>query len=134
MPFINIKIAGPTLAPEQICRLQQRTTSLIADGLGRKSELTSVQVEQAPITGWSIGATSARITAHIDVKVPAGANTPEDKARFIAEANALLKQVLGAELPTATYVAIEEILADAWGYDGLTQEQQLRSTQQSAAA
>lgn len=134
MPFVNIKIAGPTLAPEQICRLQKRTTNLMADVFGKKSELTSVQVEQAPIAGWSIGAASARITAHIDAKMPASANTPEDRARFIAEANALLKQVLGAELPIATYVAIEEIPGDAWGYDGVTQEQRRRSTRQSVAA
>ncbi len=34
--------------------------------------------------------------------------------------NAMLKELLGP-LPAASYVAIHEIPADAWGYDGLTQ-------------
>jgi 4-oxalocrotonate tautomerase len=134
MSFVNIKISGPTLAPEQICRLQQRTTSLMADVLGKKTELNSVLVEQTAITGWSLGATSAWVTAHVDAKVAAGTYTPEGKASFIAEVNALLRQILGAELPIASYVAIDEIPDDAWGYDGLTQEHRKRTARQSAAA
>jgi len=37
----------------------------------------------AVITGWTIDATAARVVAHVDAKVTAGTNTPEEKARFI---------------------------------------------------
>jgi len=33
----------------------------------------------------------------------------------------LLKSVVGAAPPVATYVVIDEVPGDAWGYDGLTQ-------------
>jgi 4-oxalocrotonate tautomerase len=122
MPFINIKIAGPTLSSEQISQLQQHTTDLMANVLGKNPGLTAVLVEQVASQGWSVGRSPVRVAAHLDAKITAGTNSSEQKARFIAEANALMHAVLGAELPVATYVVVDEISGDAWGYDGLTQE------------
>ena len=124
MPFVTIKTAGPGLTASQVERLQTGATRLMAGTMRKKAELTAVLVEQVPATGWSVGGVPVPVAAHLDVKVTAGTNTAEEKARFIAEAAALLKEVLGAEaLPVATYVVIDELPADAWGYDGLTQEQ-----------
>jgi 4-oxalocrotonate tautomerase len=132
MPFVNIKVAGPTLAVDQITRLQQGATELMARVLGKKPELTAVLVEQVPLQGWAVGAGTVRVAAHLDAKVTAGTNTFEEKSRFIAEANALLKQVLGAELPVASYVVVDEVPGDAWGYDGLTQEYRRLAAQRPA--
>jgi 4-oxalocrotonate tautomerase len=121
MPFINVKLAGMTLAPEQTHRLQTEITSLMASVLRKKAELTSVLVEQVPAAGWSIGGKPLTVAAHLDAKVTAGTNTVDEKARFVAAAHALLKAVLGPDLPTATYVVVDELPANAWGYDGLTQ-------------
>ncbi|MDR3374868.1 MAG: tautomerase family protein [Ancalomicrobiaceae bacterium] len=121
MPFLNIKIAGAPLAPESIRRLQQQATSLMAVVLGKRAELTSVLVEEVPVAGWSVGGAPLTVAAHLDAKVTAGTNTAAEKARFIAEAHALLKTIAGPDLPIATYVVVDELPADAWGYDGLTQ-------------
>lgn len=123
MPFVTIKTAGPALTASQVERLQTGATRLMAGTMRKKAELTAVLVEQVPAAGWSVGGVPVPVAAHLDVKVTAGTNTAE-KARFITEAAALLKEVLGAEaLPVATYVVIDELPADSWGYDGLTQEQ-----------
>jgi 4-oxalocrotonate tautomerase len=121
MPFVNIKIAGLTLTSEHTRHLQKEATALMAGVLGKKAELTSVLVEQAPASGWSIGGQPLVVAAHLDAKVTAGTNTAAEKARFIAGAHALLKSVAGPELSVATYVVVDELPADAWGYDGLTQ-------------
>jgi 4-oxalocrotonate tautomerase len=135
MPFINLKIAGPTLAPEQIARLHQRVTDLMADTLGKSPDLTAVLVEQVAPQGWSVGRHKVAVAAHLDAKVTAGTNDAEQKARFIAEANQLLHEVLGGALPLATYVVIDEVAADGWGYDGLTQRhRQFSATPRAAAA
>jgi 4-oxalocrotonate tautomerase len=81
-----------------------------------------VLIEQVSAAGWSIGAKPVTVAGHLDMKVTEGTNTPEEKARFIAAAAQLLKDVLGPELPTATYVVVHEVPADSWGYDGLTQD------------
>jgi 4-oxalocrotonate tautomerase len=123
MPFVNIKIAGPNLSPEQLHRLHAGVTALMADVMHKKAELTAVLVEQVPAHSWAIGGNNVRAAAHLDVKVTEGTNTAVEKARFIGEAMQLLKNVLGAEeLHPATYVAIDEVAADAWGYDGRTQD------------
>jgi 4-oxalocrotonate tautomerase len=123
MPFVSIKISGPTLAVEQVRRLQQRTTDLLNSALGKNADLASIVVEQVAAPGWAVGRTPARVAAHLEARVTAGTNTSEEKARFIAEADSLLRHVLGPELPVATYIVVAEVAPDAWGYGGLTQEQ-----------
>jgi 4-oxalocrotonate tautomerase len=127
MPFIRITVAGPTLAPEQVSRLQTEMTQLMASVLGKNADLTSVLVEQPAVAGWAIGGAPARIAAHVDATITAGTNSPEEKARFIERAMRLLKSVLGTELSPATYVVITEVPAHSWGYDGRTQESRMQA-------
>ena len=119
MSFVTIRIAGPTLAPGQVRRLQESATDLMAGVLGKDPELTAMLVEP--------------VAAHLKAKVTAGTNTAEEKARFVAAADALLRHVLGAELPVATYVVVDEVPGGAWGYGGLTQEHRRRVAADGAA-
>ena len=82
---------------------------------------------------WTIGGEPVPVAAHLDVKVTRGTNTHEEKARFVAAVAAMFRQVLGPDLPLATYVVIDEIEADAWGYDGITQEERRLLRAQAAA-
>ncbi len=132
MPFINVRLAAPAVTPEQIAHIQKTVTSLMADILGKKTELVAVLVEHVPGGGWSVGGQPVAVAAHLEAKVSAGANTAEEKARFISEAHKLLSDVLGADLPIATYVVLHEVPGDAWGYAGLTQAH--RATARAAAA
>lgn len=127
MPFVNIKVAGPTLTPAQLTRLHDGATRLMAGIMRKKAELTAVLVEPVAAAGWSVGGAPVPVAAHLDVKITAGTNTAEEKAHFLLEASNLLKEVLGADaLPVATYIVIDEVAADAWGYDGLTQDHRRR--------
>jgi 4-oxalocrotonate tautomerase len=127
MPFIRITASGPTLAPEQVSRLQNEMTELMAAVLRKNADLTSVLVEQPAVGGWAIGRAPARTAVHVDATVTAGTNSPEEKARFIDRTMRLLRSVLGAELSPATYVVVTEVPAQAWGYDGRTQESRLQA-------
>jgi 4-oxalocrotonate tautomerase len=133
MPFVNAKIAGPTLAPEQVSRLQRELTDIMVDTLGKDPAITSVLIEQVPARGWSIAGAAAHVLAHVSARITAGINSAEEKARFIAQTHALLKRILGGGLPVATYVIVDEIAPDAWGYDGITQQHRAAATQQPAA-
>ena len=129
MPFIHVRVARARLGSEQIHRLQHGVTAMMAGVLRKKAELTSVLVKEAPVADWSIGGKPIAVAAHLDAKITAGTNTTAEKARFIADANALLKTVVGAALPVATYVVIDEVPGDAWGYDGLTQAHRATANQ-----
>jgi 4-oxalocrotonate tautomerase len=122
MPFIRITVSGPTLASNQVSLLQVEMTELMASVLGKRADVTSVLVEQAASAGWAIGGKRVKIAVHVDATITAGTNSAEEKARFIEKTMRLLKSVLGSELHPATYVVVTEVPANAWGYDGRTQE------------
>src|SRR6516162_10463775 len=109
MPFVNIKVAGPTLAPEQIQRLQREATRLMADVMHKKHELTAVVVQQVGASRWTVGATPVRAAAHLDVKVTAGTNTSDEKRRFLSEAMQLLRTIIGSGLNPVCYVVVHEV-------------------------
>lgn len=132
MPFVNVKVAGPTFAPEQVRRLQLRTSELMVSELDRDPAVISILVEQPAISGWSVSGRAALVAAHVDAKITTGTATPEQKANFIRAANQLVKQVLGGDLAVATYVTVTEIPADSWGYDGLTQAERIAAKRPAA--
>ena len=108
MPFIHVKVAGPTLAPEQVRRLQRRMTDLSDQTLGAMSGPAAVLVEPVAVTGWTIDANPAQIVAHVELKGIAGHHPDEhQKARLIQETAALLKRVLGAPLESVSFVIID---------------------------
>ena len=129
MPFITVKVAGRPLEQHQVVDIQRGITSLMADVLNKVGPLVGVLVEQVPTAGWSVGAQPVTRTAQVDAIVSAGTNTPEQKARFIAETNAMLKSVLGPELSEISYVVVHDVPGSSWGYGGLTQEHRAKQRQ-----
>jgi 4-oxalocrotonate tautomerase len=100
----------------------------------KNADLTAVVVDEAPLHGWSIGGAPVPVAAYLDVKVTRNTNSADEKERFIALAAALLREVLGDGLPVATYVVVDEIAPDAWGYGGLSQEARRRAASSVNAA
>lgn len=122
MPFIRITVFGPTLAPEQVAHLQNETTDLMESALGKVANLTGVLVEQPSAASWTIGRNPARVAVHVHATITAGTNSAIEKARFIELAMNLLRNTFGSELSPATYIVLDEVSAQSWGYDGRTQE------------
>ncbi|HTG08160.1 MAG TPA: tautomerase family protein [Bradyrhizobium sp.] len=122
MPFIRVTVSGPTLAPKQVVLLHTEITQLMASVLGKRADLTSVLVEQPAAADWAIGGTAVKVAVHVEATITAGTNSPEQKARFIEKTMQLLTSVLGSELNPVTYIVVNEVPANAWGYDGRTQE------------
>jgi 4-oxalocrotonate tautomerase len=125
MPFVRMTVSGPALSPKQVGLLHTEITQLMASVLGKRADLTSVLVEQPATADWAIGGTPVKIAVHLEATITAGTNSPEQKARFIDKTMRLLTSVLGSELNPATYIVVNEVPANAWGYDGRTQESRL---------
>ncbi len=120
MPLIQIAIAGPTPAPATIARLQDETTVLMRDILRKQAALTVVAVASLPAGAFSANGVAVPQGASLHATVTAGTNTDDEKAAFIAAAEAMLRDALGR--PDApVYVIVQEIPATDWGYDGRTQ-------------
>lgn len=123
MPFVRVTVtSAAALTPAQTRALQERTTDLMARVLRKRAEVTAVLVESVPAAAWSVGAEPPGTAAHLEATVTAGTNDAAEKERFVAEAMAMLRDVLGPGLHPVAYVVVREVPAGAWGYDGLTQE------------
>jgi len=123
MPFLRLTLDRELPAADRT-RLAVVLTELTAAVLGKNYSLTALAIDVVPASHWTIAAESLAerraASAHLDVKVTAGTNTAQEKAAFIEGAHAALESVLGALAP-ATYIVIDELPADAWGYSGRTQ-------------
>ncbi len=124
MPMITLQIAG---APDEVLtqRLAEEVTRLTAEVLGKDPAVTAVAVEYLPRRQWFIAGqpTEAlnRGAFFLEVRVTEGTNTKDEKGRYVREAFARLNDLLGGVDPES-YVHVNEVKADAYGYAGRTQE------------
>lgn len=121
MPYLHISIAAAESASisEKVAAL---LTDLTATTLGKKRELTAVSVEFVAPKSWFIGgAPVAQATFFLDIKITEGTNTKNEKSTYIQQVFSGLESILG-ELAAASYIVLDEVRGDAWGYQGRTQE------------
>lgn len=120
MPLIQISIAGPAPNAGVIQKLQHETTRLMRDVLGKEAALTVVGISHLPGGAVSAGGEPVSAAVWMQGLITAGTNSDMEKAAFIAAARAMLVDAVGASA-APTYVALQELPATDWGYDGRTQ-------------
>lgn len=119
MPYINVKLnekESDELREKIVDIVLENTTNI----LNKKAEVTSVLVEFVSQKSWSIGGKSST-TFYLDIKITKGTNTKEQKANYIKKTYKDFYGLLG-EITPASYIVIDEVEADSWGFEGLTQE------------
>ena len=124
MPTLHLKVA-PLQNPERYQALASALTTLTADILGKRPEVTAVIIDELPAARWYVGGRDVqRPTALLEISITQGTNTAEEKAAFIQAAFAELQRQLGyttGQLEEASYVIVREVAASDWGYGGYTQ-------------
>jgi len=106
-------------------KIVETVTALTARVLGKDPRVTAIAVDYLPRRHWFVGGRSAeelgRAAFFLDVRISDGTNTKDEKARYVAETFAALERLLGPLHPES-YVHVNDVRADAYGYGGLTQE------------
>jgi Uncharacterized protein, 4-oxalocrotonate tautomerase homolog len=124
MPYLNLNLSS-SASPEAIDKIADILTDLTASVLGKKRELTAVAVNLTQPQHWYIGATALAgqqfSSFYLEIKVTEGTNTKNEKASYVSQVFAALSEIVGPLAP-ASYIVIHEVHADAWGYEGQTQE------------
>jgi len=124
MPYLNLKLGTPESAATTV-KLVAALTDLTAEVLKKKRELTAVAVEHISPERWFIGGAalvdSGQTGFYLDIKITEGTNTKDEKAAYVAQVFAAVETIIGSVHPTS-YIVIDEVRGDAWGYQGLTQE------------
>lgn len=123
MPTLHLKIA-PLQNPERYQALAAALTTLTADILGKRPEVTAVIIDDLPRARWSVGGSAVQgATAQLEIAITAGTNTEAEKSRFIDAAFRELQRQLSPDggFEVASYVTVRELPATDWGYGGQTQ-------------
>jgi len=120
MPYLHLRIAGEP-EPAILDAAAERLTGLAESALGKRREVTAIALEAVPQRNWRIGGRAAGATFQLEIIITQGTNSKEQKAAFVAQAWATMRELMG-ELEPASYVVIRETPADGWGYQGITQE------------
>lgn len=124
MPYLNIKVSAEEskeLSQGIVSILMENTTNI----LGKKEEVTSINIEYMTNKSWFVGGRSMKeqslCTFYLDVKITEGTNSKLEKAAYIKKTYADLNLILGKITP-ASYIVIDDVRGDSWGFDGKTQE------------
>ncbi|MBZ4043184.1 hypothetical protein [Flavobacterium hibisci] len=124
MPAIHLKVSGkenPALAKGLVKTISGLTNEI----LHKRSEITVVTVSFIPDYLWFVNSESLaelkKNSFFLTIKISDSTNLKDDKAKYIEALHKSLSDVIGNIHPVS-YTAIEEMKADAYGYEGLTIE------------
>jgi len=126
MPMISIQYATPraTAAPASI--IAKAVRQLSSELLHKDPNVTAIAVERLEPANWFVADKSLaehQLAAFwLDIRVTDGTNTREEKAAFIAAAFATMNKLIGP-LHSESYVHVDDVRGDAYGYGGLTQNE-----------
>ena len=126
MPMITIQYASPQHKPDMSREVAKAVRQLSTDILHKGPEVTAAVVEEIDAAKWFVADKS--LAEHglagfwLDIRITDGTNTREEKAAFIATAFARMNELIGP-LHNESYVHVDDVRGDAYGYGGLTQNE-----------
>ena len=124
MPIINLKVSLPE-SSKTLQLIANELTHLTEKFLKKKPEVTAITILPVNRENWFINKVSLNETNqnsfYLDIKVTDGTNSKDEKREFLKATFDFMDSIL-ENLNTESYVYVEDVKADAYGFGGLTQE------------
>jgi 4-oxalocrotonate tautomerase len=142
MPLISVTYATQRETPSLKGGIAAAITELTAKILHKDPKVTAVIVKAVDAADWFAGGKSLaeqKLASYwIDTHVSEGTNTKDEKAAYLAAVFEHMGKLLGP-LHEETYLHVDEVKGDAYGFGGLSQERRyiagkLEAASQRAAA
>ena len=142
MPLITVSYSSSRQVPTLKAGIAAAVTELTASILRKDPKVTAIIVRAVDAADWFAGGQSlaeqSLASFWLDVHVSEGTNTKDEKAAYIAAVFKRMGELLGP-LHNESYLHVDEVRGDAYGFGGLTQERRyiagkLQVTPKSAAA
>jgi 4-oxalocrotonate tautomerase len=142
MPLITVTYATSRQSPSLKSDIAAAVSELTAKILHKDPKVTAIIVKAADAADWFAGGKSLAeqnlASFWLDVHVTEGTNTKDEKAAYLAAMFKRMGELLGP-LHTESYLHVDEVKGDAYGFGGLSQERryianQLAVSPQSVAA
>lgn len=125
MPLITVSYSSSRQSPELKADIAKAVSELTAGILHKDPKVTAIIVKSVDPADWFAGGRSladARLASFwLDIHVTEGTNTKDEKAAYIAAMFARMGELLGP-LHNESYLHVDEVKGDAYGFGGLTQE------------
>lgn len=137
MPLISVTYASQRDTPPLKAAIAAAISELTASILHKDPKVTAVIVRSADPADWFAGGKSLaeqKLASYwIDTHVSEGTNTKDEKAAYLAAVFVRMAELLGP-LHEETYLHVDEVRGDAYGFGGLTQERRYIAGKLEAAA
>jgi 4-oxalocrotonate tautomerase len=125
MPLITVSYSSSRHPPSLKADVAAAVSDLTAKILHKDPKVTAIIVKSVDPADWFAGGKSLAdqklASFWLDIHVTEGTNTKDEKAAYIAAMFARMGELLGA-LHNESYLHVDEVKGDAYGFGGLTQE------------
>ena len=125
MPLITVSYTSSRQSPSLKADIANAVSELTAEILHKDPKVTAIIVKSVEASDWFAGGKSLadeRLASYwIDIHVTEGTNTKDEKAAYLAAMFRRMAEILGPLHPE-TYLHVDEVKGDAYGFGGLTQE------------
>jgi len=125
MPLITVSYSSARQSPSLKAEIAAAVSELTADILHKDPKVTAIIVKSVDPADWFAGGKSLAdeklASFWLDIHVTEGTNTKDEKAAYIAAMFRRMGELLGP-LHTESYLHVDEVRGDAYGFGGLTQE------------
>jgi len=125
MPLITVSYTSSRQSPSLKADIASAVSELTAKILRKDPEVTAIIVKSVDASDWFAGGQSLaeqKLASYwIDIHVTEGTNTKDEKAAYLAAMFERMAEILGPLHPE-TYLHVDEVKGDAYGFGGLTQE------------
>jgi len=142
MPLITVTYSSSRHSPSLKADIAAAVSELTARLLHKDPKVTAIVMRSVDAADWFAGGRSLAdqqlASFWLDVHVSEGTNTKDEKAEYLAAMFKRMDELLGP-LHHESYLHVDEVRGDAYGFGGLTQERryiagQLEVAPQRAAA
>lgn len=125
MPLITMSYTSSRHSPSLKADIVNAVSELTAKILHKDPEVTAIIVKPVDAGDWFAGGKSLaeqKLASYwIDIHVSEGTNTKDEKEAYLAAMFERMAEILGP-LHSETYLHVDEVKGDAYGFGGLTQE------------
>jgi 4-oxalocrotonate tautomerase len=125
MPLITVTYSSPHRVPSLKADIAGAISELTAKILHKDPKVTAIIVKSVEAADWFAGGKSLAeqnlASFWLDIHVTEGTNTKDEKAAYILAVFKRMGELLGP-LHHESYLHVDEVRADAYGFGGLTQE------------
>ena len=125
MPLITVSYTSSRQSPSLKADIANAVSDLTAKILHKDPKVTAIIVKSVDAADWFAGGQSLAAqklaSFWLDIHVTEGTNTKDEKAAYIAAMFKRMGELLGP-LHNESYLHVDEVRGDAYGFGGLTQE------------